>query len=391
MMKRVNKERNIEIIEIDGGVVATIYEGETHKGEIAYFEGPETFAEASLRAVEGVMSDYIYKEDDELILIAEDGEIERKGIYVVERITGGYNKTTGEYFDDLGNVYDEPKYIVCDPEEEEEFEINHSEILARVNNFYDYGDSEDDHEEFYDDCEEGDEHFDVVVQRFLDKVAQEEEEKDEDDDQEKIYKRFEELEKALREIIALNKSLQEEYRGSHIKELLLRKLLTVYGFHAAEIAQEFVGEEFWKQEAKLFNGLIKAVEDYDLHIVKIPMNDFIENRVKDCFKKENKANKKDFIKEIKKMLPEGEFKIHVKETNDIDAMMGKAKTIEKAFIVLDLLSNRHDEEGNTIEVDGGKIFLEPEKGLRVNLYRRETNGKEEFDLTELEKYLAAKK
>lgn len=145
-MTRKNKKRFIEITEIDGGVLAIIYQGNLKpKGEAAYFIDGEEFKDAAARALRGLMDNYLYQEDDEIILHGEDCSVERDGLFIAHKITVGYDEQTNKYYDKDRNQYDEPIYYVVDDDGFNGREIKQSDILARVND-----------EQFWDEENEAD-------------------------------------------------------------------------------------------------------------------------------------------------------------------------------------------------------------------------------------------
>lgn len=372
-MKRVNKNRKIEIIEIDGGVYARISQGKLEKGEVAYYDGGETFAEASMRALDGVFKDYLYKEGDEILTMFDQDYFERRGLYIDERIADNYNAETGLYYDAEGNSYDEPLYLVFSENEGAKYRLCQSEILCRVNDPYawmddstDAFDDDEDVEEEFDEEDEipGDEAFDVKMAEYAEKCRNVEEK----------------LKNAMAENKHLSKLMEEDKKAA---DFLLGNLFSIYSLNINRIGKLFDEEtdEFWEKEQEMLNKIVQAVKEYDgsVEFYKILDNKLNTNQPKKPISKE------ELIKEVNKLKPTGNFKVHFKETKDIDFLATKVKNIEKAFTVLNMLTEQYDAQGKKCEVDKANIFLE-EDGQRIYLYKR-ADGKEEIDLEGLFKFL----
>ena len=372
-MKRVNKNRKIEIIEIDGGVYARISQGKLEKGEVAYYDGGETFAEASMRALDGVFKDYLYKEGDEILTMFDQDYFERRGLYIDKRIADNYNAETGLYYDAEGNSYDEPLYLVFSENEGAKYRLCQSEILCRVNDPYawmddstDAFDDDEDVEEEFDEEDEipGDEAFDVKMAEYAEKCRNVEEK----------------LKNAMAENKHLSKLMEEDKKAA---DFLLGNLFSIYSLNINRIGKLFDEEtdEFWEKEQEMLNKIVQAVKEYDgsVEFYKILDNKLNTNQPKKPISKE------ELIKEVNKLKPTGNFKVHFKETKDIDFLATKVKNIEKAFTVLNMLTEQYDAQGKKCEVDKANIFLE-EDGQRIYLYKR-ADGKEEIDLEGLFKFL----
>lgn len=371
-MKRVNKNRRIEIIEVDGGVYARISQGKLEKGEIAYFNGAETFAEASMRALEGVFKDYLYKIGDEILTMFDQDYFDRRGLCIDEQLTD-YNPETGLYEDKDGNEYDEPLYMIFSENENAKYRLCQSEILCRVNNPYawmddltDAFDDDEDIEEEFDEEDEvpGDEPFDVKMAEYAEKCRNVEEK----------------LKNAMVENEHLFKLVKENEKTANF---LLGNLFSLYSLNINRIGKMFDEEtaEFWEKEQEILDKIVQAVKEYDgsVELYKEVNNKLNANQPKKSISKE------ELIKEVNKVKPKGNFKVHFKETNDIDFLSTKVQNIEKAFTVLNMLTEQYDAQGNKCEVDKANIFLE-EDGQRIYLYKR-ADGKEEIDLESLFKFL----
>lgn len=372
-MKRVNKNRKIEIIEIDGGVYARISQGKLEKGEVAYYDGGETFAEASMRALDGIFQDYLYKEGDEILTMFDQDYFERRGLYIDERIADNYNAETGLYYDAEGNSYDEPLYLVFSENEDAKYRLCQSEILCRVNDPYawmddltDAFDDNEDVEEEFDEEDEvpGDEPFDVKMAEYAEKCRNVEEK----------------LKNAIKENEHLSQLMEDDKKAT---DYLLGNLFSIYSLNINKIGKLFDEEtdEFWEKEQEMLNQIVQAVKKYDgsVEFYKIFDNKLNTNQPKKPISKE------ELIKEVNKLKPTGNFKVHFKETKDIDFLATKVKNIEKAFTVLNMLTEQYDAQGKKCEVDKANIFLE-EDGQRIYLYKR-ADGKEEIDLEGLFKFL----